>query len=189
MSKPITVVLLCEDNLTSVFLRSYLKECRVFHGIRVSSTPSGSGFDWVLRQYPIEVNAYRQSKARIRTWLIVTIDADSKTVASRINQLDSKLKRSENARLREFRVQDESIARLVPRRNIETWLLVLTRTAANEEDDYKKTKDREEWQELTKPASQQLYNWTRPNTQLPADCIESLRLAVRELNHLSELSR
>ena len=185
MSKPTAVVLLCEDNPTSVFLRSYLKECAIFRGVRVNSTPSGSGFDWVLQQYPIEVNAYRQSKARIRIWLIVTIDADTKTVVSRTNQLDSKLKQSENARLREFRVQDENIARLVPRRNIETWLLVLTGTAADEERNYKKTKDKEEWQELTKPASQQPYAWTRRNTQLPAHCIESLRLAVRELNHLS----
>jgi hypothetical protein len=186
MSKPTAVVLLCEDNLTSVFLRSYLKECRIFHGVRVNSTPSGSGFDWVLQQYPIEVNAYRQSKARISTWLIVTIDADKKTVTSRINQLDSRLKQSENARLREFCVQNENIARLVPRRNIETWLLVLTGAAANEKDDYKDKKAREEWQRLAKPASQQLFAWTRPNIQLPAHCIESLRLAVKELSHLSE---
>jgi hypothetical protein len=188
MSKPTSVVLLCEDNLTAVFLRSYLKECGIVYGIRVNSNPRGSGFDWVLQQYPIEVNAYRQNKARIKVWLIVTIDADSKTVVTRISQLDSRLKQSEEIRLRAFRVQDQKIVRLVPRRNIETWILVLTGTPANEEKNYKYEKSKEGWQELTKPASQQLYAWTRPNTQLPAGCIDSLCRAVRELNRLSETS-
>jgi hypothetical protein len=188
MSKPTSIVLLCEDNLTSVFLRWYLKQCGIFRGIRVNLTQSGSGFDWVLQQYPIEVNAYQRTKGRIRSWLLVTIDADTKTVATRINQLESKLKRSENARLREFHVQDEGVAILVPRRNIETWLLVLAGTTADEEHNYKKTRNKEEWQELTKPASQQLYAWTRRNAQIPARCIESLRLAVRELIRLSGTS-
>ena len=184
MSKPTAVVLLCEDNLTSVFLRSYLRQCGILHGIRVNSTQSGSGFDWVLQQYPIEVNAYRQNKARIKTWLIVVIDADTKTVTARISQLDSKLKQSGNPQLRAIRVQEENIARLVPRRNIETWLLVLSGTTANEERDYKNTKKKEEWRELANPASRQLFTWTRRNAQLPAYCSDSLYRAVGELNRL-----
>src|SRR5580698_4931664 len=148
MSKPTTVIVLCEDDTTSILLRAHLKRNGVFHGIRVNVTLSGSGFDWVLRNYPDEVNAYRISKARKETWLIVAIDADEGTVASRIGQLDARLKQSGDTRLREMRVQDERIARLVPRRNVETWILVLTGTQATEEENCKYRNRKEEWQDL-----------------------------------------
>lgn len=181
MSRPTAVVLLCEDNLTASFLRSYLKQQGISRGIRVNLTRCGSGFDWVFQQYPIEVNAYRQNKGRISSWLLVAVDADTSTVASRIERLYSSLKQSDNPRLREIRVQDEKIAHLVPRRNIETWLLALIGSQTNEVDDYKRSKNRDEWLDLANPAAIQLYTWTRRNAQLPPNCPESLLRAIPEL--------
>jgi hypothetical protein len=184
MSKPTTVIVLCEDDTTSILLRSHLKRHGVFHGIRVNVTLWGSGFDWVLRNYPDEVNAYRISKAKKETWLIVAIDADEGTVVSRVSQLDARLKQSENLRVREMRVQGEKIARLVPRRNVETWILVLTGTSATEEEDHKYRKSKEEWQDLAQPAGVTLFDWTRTNFGLPSHCIPSIRHAVGELRRL-----
>ena len=184
MSKPTSVVLLCEDNLTSAFVRAYLRHCGVLYGVRVNVTQSGSGYDWVLRQFPIEVNAYRLAKARKSSWLIAVIDADTGTVARRLSQLQASLGQSEEPRVRSINLRNEMIACLVPRRNIETWILVLSGTSANEEDDYKNTKSRDEWAEMQSSASGQLYAWARPNARLPANCIDSILLAIRELARL-----
>lgn len=184
MSKPTTVIVLCEDDTTSILLRSHLKRHGVIHGIRVNVTMSGSGFDWVLRNYPDEVNAYRISKARKDTWLIVAIDADEGTVASRLGQLDARLKQSEDMRVREMRLQGEKVARLVPRRNIETWILVLTGTQAAEEENYKYRNSKEEWQDLAQSAGVALFDWSRTNFELPPHCIPSIRYAVSELRRL-----
>jgi hypothetical protein len=184
MSKPTAVTLLCEDDTTSVLLRSYLKRYGVSYGIRVNITQSGSGFDWVLRNYPVEVNTYRISKAKKATWLIVAIDADEETVVARIRQLDARLERSEDRRLREMRVQDEKIARLVPRRNIETWLLALTGSGATEEEDYKRLRGKDEWQDLAKQAGVELFCGTRTNAAIPAHFTPSLQHAVHELRRL-----
>ena len=184
MSKPTSVVLLCEDNLTSAFVRGYLRHHGILHGVRVNVTRSGSGYGWVLRQFPIEVNAYRLSKARKNSWLIAVVDADTGTVARRLTQLQAGLAQSEEPRARTIDLQNEMIACLVHRRNIETWILVLTSTPANEVDDYKHIKNLDEWRELVSPASERLHAWTRRNAQIPANCSESLHLAIRELIRL-----
>ena len=189
MSKPTSVILLCEDKRTAVFVRSYLKERGVSHGIRIHSNPSGSGFDWVLDQYPIEVNAYRQNKGRLKIWLIVVIDADNKSVGARLNQLDTKLGQAENARLLDLRIEDESIARLVPRRNIETWILVLTGTPANEEENYKNTRNKEEWHELAIQGGKELHRWTRPNSRISESCTDSLHRGIQELRRVEDPTR
>jgi len=184
MTKPTTLILLCEDDTTSMMLRAYLKRHGISHGIRMNVTQSGSGFDWVLRHYEMEIDAYRVSKAKVVTWLIVAIDADQGSVPGRINQLDARLKQSEVQRVREMRVEDERIARLVPRRNVETWLLALTGTAVTEEVDYKNTKDKEDWLDLAEPAGLELFNRTRTNADIPAHFVPSLQHAVHELRRL-----
>jgi hypothetical protein len=188
MSKPTSVILLCEDNLTAVLIRSYLKRCGIEHGIRVNLSRAGSGFDWVIRQYPIQVNAYRLAKARIGVWLIVVIDADTGTVERRLNQLSASMRGCGIRELEGYRVEDEMLARLVPRRNIETWILCLTGTEVNETDDYSNSRRKDVWHELAGPAALQLHDWTRPNTEPPARCIESLGLGVSQLRRL-ELNR
>lgn len=119
---------------------------------------------------------YRSHQAK--TALIVIIDADTHTVQDRLRQLDQALIDGGKQTV----VESEQIARLVPRRNIETWILCLNEQAVVEETDYKKTRD--DWNELIPPAAKTPVQWTRPNAKPPNHCIDSLRSGVRELNRL-----
>jgi hypothetical protein len=79
-------------------------------------------------------------------------------------------------------VDVEQVARLIPRRNIETWILCLNAVEVNEETDYKRTQN--DWTELIRPALETLYAWTRPKTQVSDNCIPSLEHGVAELRRL-----
>jgi hypothetical protein len=188
MSKPTFAIILCEDNLTFTLLRKYLQRCGVDRrSIRPEVSPSGRGAaeSWVIRNFPAQVDAYRISKAKKDTWLIVAIDADKGTVARRIEQLNSSLRNCGNPRLQNIDPGVERIARFVPRRNVETWILVLSGTPGNEVADFSEQKQKEEWHELIDPAVEEFYEWTRPNANLPERCLPSLRHAIDELRHLS----
>jgi hypothetical protein len=190
MSKPTETIVLCEDKLTESLLRSYLKSHNInARNIRFVTSPKGrgSGERFVIRQFPTQVDAYRISKAKKTTWPIVVIDADTGTVATHITELDSSLRTCGNERLRSLRLENENIARLIPRRDIETWLLILDGTDANEEIDYSKSKSRDEWHSLAMPGGAQLHDWTRNNAQVPPTCIESLRHGIRELRRIEVL--
>ena len=76
----------------------------------------------------------------------------------------------------------ERIARLVPKRNVETWILCLNGQEVDEESDYKGRLH--DWSEMTRPAAETLHEWTRSNSQLPDDCVESLRCGITELRRL-----
>ena len=70
----------------------------------------------------------------------------------------------------------------MPKRNIETWILCLNDVSVDEETDYKRT--RNEWTTLISSGIETLYDWTRPNAQLPASSVSSLQLGVAELKRL-----
>jgi len=55
-------------------------------------------------------------------------------------------------------VTREQIARLVPKRNIETWILCLNGQAVDEDTDYKRRRD--DWTELIPEAAETLSKWT-----------------------------
>jgi hypothetical protein len=76
----------------------------------------------------------------------------------------------------------ERIARLVPKRNIETWILCLNEQEVNEETDYKRTRD--DWNELIPQAAETLFQWTRSRAEPPNHCVDSLRSGVSELKRL-----
>jgi hypothetical protein len=190
MSKPTSVVVLCEDNKTFAFTRSYLKRCGVSRNIRPVISPRGSAFTFVVNSFPAQVNAYRLTKARLHTWLIAVVDADTSTVAQRIGEMDRALAQAQEPRVRAMRIQDETIARLVPRRNIETWILALNSTAVNETDDYKSTiKSNEKWHELIPSATESFFTLTRPNATLPTSLLDSLRHGIDEMRRLHKLAR
>src|SRR5271156_1975056 len=129
MSKPSAIIVLCEDYAQSSFILGFLKRCGLTRGIRLILSPGGINAEqWVRQQYPIQVDAYRRENARKDTRLVVLIDADTGTVRRRIQQLDESLRIAEDRRLREINVTGELIARLIPRRNIETWILALNST-------------------------------------------------------------
>ena len=138
-----------------------------------------SGEQWVRERFAVEVEGCRRRRARAETALIVVIDADNLLVQERLAQLDRKLDEAQADRVRP---DAEQIARLVPKRNIETWILCLNDVSVDEETDYKRT--RNEWTTLISSGRETLYDWTRPNAQLPASSVSSLQLGVAELKRL-----
>jgi len=144
-----------------------------------SPAGAGSGEQWVRERFAVEVEAFRGRRAHAGTALIVVIDADAISVQERLAQLDRKLDEAQADRIRP---DAEQVARLVPKRNVETWILCLNEIVVDEENDYKRT--RSDWTTLIRSGIETLYSWTRPNAQLPASCVLSLRLGVAELRRL-----
>ena len=72
------------------------------------------------------------------------------------------------------------IIHLVPRRNVETWLLSLNRDPVNEEDDYKKPG----MDDLIQPAAGAFFRGSRRGTQPPAHWVWSLKNAVPGVRRL-----
>jgi hypothetical protein len=123
VSKPSQVIVLVEDDHQEMLVYRYLKK----RGLRtrIESSPSGKGSaeSWVRKSFAKEVSAYRIRQAKASTALIVVIDADTHTVLDRLNQLDQALRDAGKQRID---AGAEQIARLVPKRNVETWILCLT---------------------------------------------------------------
>jgi hypothetical protein len=180
MAKPSQVIVLVEDHRHQLLIFRYLRRIGLEpHAMRFVLPSSGSGEQWVRERFPVEVTAYRRRSARAETKLIAVIDADKFSVQERLAQLDQKL---QEGGVDPVRADVEQIARLVPRRNIESWILCLNNVEVDEEIDYKRT--RNDWAELIRPATETLYAWTRPNSQVPNDCIPSLQHGIGDLRRL-----
>ncbi len=180
MPGPSQIILLIEDSLHRQFIHRYLQRVGIArHALRFVESPSGAGSaeHWVTKQFPVEVKACQIRQAA--TKLIVLIDADILTVQQRTQQLDQALT---EAAIQTVDRDEAKIGRLIPRRNIETWILALIEKSVNEEIDYKKT--RNDWSSLVRDATGVLYTWTRPNAPIPRACVNSLRLGVVELRKL-----
>jgi hypothetical protein len=108
--------------------------------------------------------------------LVVAIDADTSEGDRRIRQFETELK---NAGLAS-RTEDEAIIHLIPRRNIETWILCLNGSSVDEQEDhrYKKIDDQ------IGAAAEAFFNWSRPNAQVPDRCVPSLRAGIDEIRRL-----
>ena len=181
MSKPSLVIVIVEDEHHEMLVRRYLKKRGMGpHQVTYLRSPSGEGSaeQWVRTRFAKEVSAYRNRRARAETALILIIDADIQTVQGRLAQIDRGLG--------EARIQaidnSEQIARLVPKRNVETWILCLNGQLVDENTDYNKTRD--DWNELIPPAAEALFQWTRPRVRAQVHCINSLLSGIRELNRL-----
>ena len=138
-------------------------------------------------QYPEQLHAYRLASARKTVCLIVFVDADIYPVAARIKQLDDEQKKHTNVATRELVIHKEKIARFIPKRNIETWILALNHEQVDEEIDH--SDDNRDWDSLLKSATTMLYEWTRPNAVIPNVMIDSLRQGIGEFARLSEWVR
>jgi hypothetical protein len=188
MDRPSRVFVLVEDEHHRMLIYRYLRKCRFrFKGdeMRIRQSPSGRGNaeGWVRKEFPKEVSAYRDRQAsRAGTALIVMIDAhspDPRIVDRRLTQLDQALLRSGMQRVG----RSEQIARLVPKYNVETWILCLcNEDPVNEEEDYKSKGT--DWNNLIRPAARTLCQWTRSSAEPPNHCVSSLRIGVRELKRL-----
>ncbi len=183
MAGPSQVIVLVEDSRQRQFVWRYLRRCGLEqHTMRFVPYPAGaaSGEQRVRERFAEEVEAYRGRRARAETTLIVAIDADNLLVQERLAQLDRSLDEVQADRIRP---DAEQIARLVPKRNIETWILCLNDARVDEETDYKRIQH--DWTKLIRSGIETLYNWTRPNAQVPASCISSLRVGVAEPRKLA----
>lgn len=179
MSKPSLVIVVVEDSHHRMLAYRYLSECGLReHQIRIERSPSGKGSaeNWVRGRYAKEVNVYRRRQAQ--TALIVVIDSDAGTVQDRLRQLDQAL--GENGV--DATEARERIAKLAPKRNVETWILCLNGHAVNEEADYKYT--RSDWSDLIPGAAKTLCAWTRRGADPPVHCINSLQHGIEELRRL-----
>ena len=123
------------------------------------------------------VKTHRWRSARAETALVVAIDADAGDVSRRLQQFESALVEADLA----ARSSDERIVHLIPKRNIETWVLCLSGQSVDEDADYRHEPDIDK---QIAPAAETLFGWTRANATLPTHAVSSLRLAIPELKRL-----
>lgn len=192
MSKPSLVIVLAEDQRQKQFIYRYLKNAGVRPGqIRLHVSPSGRGSaeQWVSRGFAIQVRKCRARHAQ--TGMFVMLDADTRTVQERLDELDQALLSAGQNPIDRNR---DPIARLIPRRNVETWVLFLALKGVadppiDETTDYKRTKDDEEWSEFIPIAAEKFFAWTRPSATLPTNLIDSLRRGIKEIPRALPLGR
>jgi hypothetical protein len=180
MAIPSQVILLVEDSRQEQLIRQYLSQLGLgTHAMRIVRSPAGagSGEQWVRTRFPKEVSACRSRHAE--TKLIILIDADTNSVQARLQQLNHALDKAHVQQIK----KNEEIARLVPRRNIETWILCLNDEQVDENTDYKGR--HADWSQLIRAGSTSLYRWTRPNAAIPPHCVPSLHAGISELQRLN----
>jgi hypothetical protein len=180
LSKPSRIVILVEDQRQQRFVRKYLAR-KGFEGgaIRQIALPAGkgSGEQYVREKYADEVKEFRKRNTSVTTWLVVAIDTDILDVTARARQLAER----PTDRGLPRRNDDEAIVHLIPKRNIETWILCLTRQAVDEETDYRHDGRIEE---SLPEAGMTLFAWSRTNAIPEAHCIPSLHAAIPELRRI-----
>lgn len=180
MSKPSQVIVLAEDERHQRLVRQYLHRLgRSRHEIRFEPLPNGRGCgeQWVRERYPKAVISYRGRSARAETALIVAIDADTGDADRRLRQFREALEQAGFG----ARTEDEAIVHLIPKRNVETWVLCLSGRRVDENTDYSKEGGIDE---LIKPAAITFFSWSRPNATPPAPCVPSLLAAIPEVRRL-----
>ncbi|HWZ42072.1 MAG TPA: hypothetical protein VNW97_01275 [Candidatus Saccharimonadales bacterium] len=180
MNRPSRIIVLAEDQPHQRFVRHYLMRLGYKnHEIQNEDLPSGRGCgeQWVRTRYAKNVLAFRKRAVRVETALVVVIDADNNDVDKRVQQFRQALIESGL----EPRSNNEKITHLIPKRSIETWILCLTGAAVNEDTDYS---HQHQLEQQIKPASEKLFEWSRPNAGVPAHCVPSLRSAIPEVRRL-----
>jgi hypothetical protein len=180
VSRASLVIVVVEDGRHKMFVYRYLRHHRDLRRdeIRLLTSPPGIGSAerWVLERFAVEVGTYRSRHPETR--LIAVVDADVGSVQHRFQQFDEALTATGKPGVD---VRTERIARLVPKRNIETWVLCLNGEIVDEDTDYKRDGD---WTEKIRLAAKPLFEWMRRKDDLPNHCIPSLRTGVAELKRL-----
>jgi hypothetical protein len=147
------------------------------------SEGQGSGKQRVLSQFAGQVVACRRRKSRAATSLIVMMDADDQSVDRCCGDLDRRLSEAGQERVDR---RSDSIARLIPKRNIETWLFYLTsdaeaRIGIDETADFKTSKPKDAWDSLLPAASDAFFTWHHAPSNRPQPLLDSLGRGLREL--------
>lgn len=184
MSSPSLFYVLVEDQRQKRLLYRFLVRAGVRpHQMTFELSPSGHGSaeQWVRENFARQAEKCRERNRRATTGMFVMLDADTRTVQERLDVLNDALTCAGQAPIDRNR---DRIARLIPKRNVETWILCLNQKGVveppvNEDHDYKRTKASEEWSALILPAAETLFAWTRRGGT-PANLINSLRLGILE---------
>jgi hypothetical protein len=137
----------------------------------------GSGEQFVRGRYASEVRAVRLQMAKTKACLIAVIDADTGSVDDRRQQLQSALRDADEPP----RAPAEPILNLIPRRNVETWILCLGGEPVDEVTDYRHHAGVDS---SIRQAAQVLFDWTRPNATLPTHCVPSLQSCLPEFGRI-----
>jgi hypothetical protein len=174
------VIIIAEDELSANLLRNYaLRALDIdIRRVRQLIAPAGGGDAkrWILSQYPVETKELRRGLTH--NCLIVHIDADTDTVATRQQELSEAMRIAGQLR----RESDERISHVIPKRHTETWLCVLTGHHVDEADDCKRRRILSNPYTAVKPAAEALYASTRPSASPPP--LPSMISAVPELRRL-----
>lgn len=175
------IIILCEDRQQEIFTRQWLLGLGFRgHEIAVRPIPAGrgSGEMHVRHTYPVEVKALRKvnSHDEIGRALVTVIDADTFAIDERHSTLDHALLQDGQRR----RNDNEKIAILVPKRNIETWIHHIQGVVVNEIDAYRK---------LNKPSDCKA-DITRfvgepANSPIKTTAPDSLQLALVEMERIA----
>jgi hypothetical protein len=187
MSKASQVVVLAEDRRQQNFVRRYLLRANYLkHQIILEPLPGdrGSGEQWVRSRYSKNVEAYRARAGRAETALVVIIDADTGEVEDRVRHLGEALAAADQG----DRMANEKVVQLIPKRNIETWIVCLNGFDANETTDFKLRENIpagiRDVESYIQPAALRLFEWSRLNAQQAQNCIPSLKRAIVEVRRL-----
>jgi len=186
MNSPSFVYGLVEDRRQLQFIYRFLLAAGLGrHQVSIELSPSaqGSAEQWVRENFARQASKCRARNTRAATGMVVMLDADVRTVQERLDALDEALKCAAQPPIDR---NLDPIARLVPKRNVETWILFLSTGAVHalpidEESDYKLTKSSEEWSALTPSAAETFFNWTRSNRALTSGLIDSLARGLKEI--------
>ena len=173
MKRHADIIILCEDRAHDNFVRHHLKK-RGFNHRQLRTITwdrSGSGQQFVLQKYASEVQTYRSKANHLSRALLTVIDADTQEVQYLHRRLEEQLQKAGI----ENRKEDERIAVLVPKRNIETWVVYLQGDSVDEESDYKKCPLAKNHKQAGIALAEQL------GQEPEADCPESLQMAQSEL--------
>jgi hypothetical protein len=170
----VKIVLLCEDSQHEAFTRRFLegmgwnmREMRV----EKSPTARGSAEQWVKGRFPAELKVYRQRRQKAASGLIAMIDADAEEVQDRISEFEAAC----GAQQTPFRADGETVAIVVAKRNIETWIHYLNGRQVNEQNSYAKL----ERERGCKPAVNNLVHQCK-STGLTGETPPSLATACNE---------
>ena len=175
------IIILIEDLNQENLLRRYL--LRLGHDTRTMDFKRlpqgrGSGEQFVREKYASEVRAIRSQLAKTKACLIAMVDADAGSVDDRRQQLERELRDAGEA----LRAPAEPILNLIPKRNVETWVLCLNSKVVDEVTDYRR--DAAVDAQSIKQAAEVLFDWSRPNTALPTHCVPSLQDCLPEFGRI-----
>jgi hypothetical protein len=146
---------------------------RSYRELRLVPLPDGqgSGYAHVHDHFADEVRTQRQRASHTATGLVAMLDADTRTVAAVLSDLEG--------HLADRRQSAEAIAVLVPKRNIATWLTYLDgNTQVNEQDTYPEWKLRKHEADC-QPAVDRFHEIARTGA-VPGNCPDSLRRTIED---------